>query len=203
VEDLIFNEERRRAFVFKNRGALLALPALALAAFGRPSAFSVALGLPLAFAGEMIRCWAVGYSGVTTRGDHVEAAKLTTAGPYAYVRNPLYIGNAVTALGFALAYTGRMPTVQRFSIISGSLGVMAAVYATIIPHEEDYLRKQFGETFQKYCEAVPPLLPLSVPFEHAQGEYDPAVIGQAESRTFLTFGAMLLVLALKAGRAEK
>jgi len=93
-------------FVFARRGELLAVPALALAAFGRPSAFSIAVGLPLAFAGEAIRAWAVGYSGVTTRGDTVTAPALVTAGPYAYVRNPLYAGNFITALGFAIAFTG-------------------------------------------------------------------------------------------------
>ena len=80
-----------QAFVFKNRGALLAIPAVVLALFGKPSALSVTLGLPVAIAGELIRCWAVGYSGVTTRGNAVEAPKLVTAGPYAYVRHPGYL----------------------------------------------------------------------------------------------------------------
>ena len=106
-------------FVFANRGALLALPALALAALGRPSAFSIAIGLPLAFLGEGIRCWAVGYSGVTTRGDAVTAPKLITAGPYAHVRNPLYIGNAVTGLGFALAFTGKLAAPVPRGLCSG------------------------------------------------------------------------------------
>jgi hypothetical protein len=39
------------------------------------------------------------------------------------------------------------------------------------------------------------------PAEPQRGSYDPAVIGKAESRTFLTFGAMLATLALKAARA--
>ena len=94
------------AFVFGKRGLLLAVPAVALAALGKPSAFSIAVGLPLAFAGEALRAWAVGFSGVTTRSDMVEAPALVTAGPYAYVRNPLYVGNFVTAAGFAVAFTG-------------------------------------------------------------------------------------------------
>ena len=57
------------------------MPAVVLAALGKPSAFSIAVGLPLAFAGEAIRAWAVGYSGVTTRGDRVTAPALVTAGP--------------------------------------------------------------------------------------------------------------------------
>ena len=193
--------EEMQALVFKNRGALLSLPAVLLAAFGKPSAFSISLGLPLAFVGEAIRCWAVGYSGVTTRGDHVEAPHLVTAGPYAYVRNPLYVGNFITAAGFAFAFTGKNSFVQRLGLIGLSLGTMAGVYATIIPHEEQFLHAEFGEKFEQYCRDVPPLIPLSEPVEDGAGAYNPGVIAQAESKTFATFGAMLAVLALKALRS--
>jgi protein-S-isoprenylcysteine O-methyltransferase Ste14 len=187
-----------QAFVFKNRGALLAAPAVLLAAFGKPSALSVTLGLPIAFAGEAIRCWAVGYSGVTTRGDHVEAPELFTAGPYAHVRNPLYVGNFVTALGFAIAFTGKNPLGTKLALIAASLGTMVGVYATIIPHEEQFLRSQFGEAFDRYCEAVPPIVPQAEPAPDGNGTWNPTVIREAESKTFATFGVMLGILALKA-----
>jgi hypothetical protein len=48
---------------------------------------------------------------------------------------------------------------------------------------------------------VPRIVPLVEPAEPQQGSYDPDVIAKAESRTFVTFGAMLAVLALKAARA--
>ena len=193
--------EEFQALVFKNRGALLSIPAAVLAAFGKPSATSVAVGLPLALAGELIRCWAVGYSGVTTRGDHVEAPQLVTAGPYAYVRNPLYVGNFVTALGFAVAFTGKNSFAQKVALIGGSLGVMAGVYATIIPHEEQFLRSQCGEAFDRYCENVPPLVPQSEPAQEQHGQWNPSVIKEAETRTFATFGAMLGALILKTLKA--
>lgn len=193
-----------QALVFKNRGALLSIPALMLTAFGKPSAFSVAFGLPVAIAGELLRCWAVGYSGVTTREDHVTAPELVTAGPYAYVRNPLYVGNFVTAAGFAIAFTGGNTLAKRLALIGASLGTMAAVYGIIIPHEEQYLRSQFGEPYERYCAAVPQIVPT---LRQAQGDevgdasrgrWKPDVIAQAEKNTFLTFGAMLAALALKA-----
>jgi protein-S-isoprenylcysteine O-methyltransferase Ste14 len=190
-----------QAFVFKNRGALLALPAAILAAFGKPSALSVTLGLPLAIAGELVRCWAVGYSGTTTRGDAVEAPELVTAGPYAYVRNPLYVGNFLTAAGFAVAFTGKNTAAQRLALTIGSLGAMAAVYATIVPHEEQFLRSEFGAAFDRYCERVPPVIPQLEPMPDGAGRWRPSVIKDAETRTFLTFGAMLAVLALKALKA--
>jgi protein-S-isoprenylcysteine O-methyltransferase Ste14 len=191
-----------QSLVFKNRGALLALPAALLAVFGKPSAFGVTIGLPVALAGELLRCWAVGYSGVTTREDRVVAPELVTNGPYAHVRNPLYVGNFITAAGFALAFTGGNTAGKRAALIAASLGTMAAVYATIIPHEEAYLRSQFGAAFDRFCASVPPLVPSLTPVaSERQGDWKPEVIAQAESKTFLTFGAMLAVLALKAIKA--
>lgn len=186
--------------VFARRGELLALPALLLAALGKPSAFSIAVGLPLAFVGEAVRAWAVGYSGVTTRGDRVTAPALVTAGPYAYVRNPLYVGNFITALGFTLAFTGANRPLPRLGLVVCALGAMIAVYAVVIPHEERYLRQTFGPSYDAYAAAVPRVVPSLTPNPEQRGAYDPAVIGKAESRTFLTFGAMLLVLAWKARR---
>ena len=190
-----------KAFVFKNRGALLAVPAVLLAAFGKPSAFSVTVGLPVALAGEALRCWAVGYSGVTTREDHVIAPELVTAGPYAHVRNPLYVGNFITALGFAIAFTGGSGFGKASALMAASLGTMAAVYATIIPHEEAYLRSQFGEPYERYCATVPQIVPALEPAGDRAGVWKPDVIAKAETNTFLTFGAMLAVLALKALKA--
>jgi protein-S-isoprenylcysteine O-methyltransferase Ste14 len=195
------DSEPLQAFVFKNRGALLSIPAALLAAFGKPSAFSVTLGLPLALAGELVRCWAVGYSGITTRDDRVTAPELVTAGPYAHVRNPLYVGNFLTAAGFAIAFTGSNSAPRRAALVGTALGTMAAVYATIVPHEEAFLRSQYGEEYDRYCRSVPPFVPALEPLADAKGTWKPDVIAKAESNTFLTFGAMLALLALKALKA--
>jgi protein-S-isoprenylcysteine O-methyltransferase Ste14 len=190
-----------QAFVFKNRGLLLSLPAALLAICGRPSARGIARGLPLAFAGELLRCWAVGYSGVTTRNDAVTAPKLVTAGPYAYVRNPLYLGNFMTAAGFAIAFTGKNSKGARRALVFGSLAAMAAVYAAIIPHEEAFLRAQFGEAFERYCVRVPRIVPQLEPMADADGEWDSDALIAAESKTFATFAAMLGALFLRARRS--
>lgn len=187
-----------RAIVFKNRGVLLALPALLLVAFGKPSATSMLLGVPLALAGEILRCWAVGYSGTTTRGATVTAPDLVTAGPYAYVRNPLYVGNFITAAGFALAFTGRNDSLERIGLIGVSLGTMLAVYSAIVPHEEAYLRSTFGVRYDEYAARVPRAFPLLAPAGQQHGTYDPNVIASAESRTFVTFGLVLIALGVKA-----
>jgi protein-S-isoprenylcysteine O-methyltransferase Ste14 len=191
-------ERSWRDGVFKRRGTLLALPAVSLAIFGRPSGGSIALGVPIALAGEALRCWAVGYSGVTTRSDRVVAPQLTTAGPYAYVRNPLYVGNFLTALGFTVAFTGGMRARDRALLALLGLGSMLAVYAAIVPREEEYLLSVFGADFEAYLGRVPRIVPRLTPAEPQTGSYDPSVIVKAETRTFVTFGAMLAALA---GRA--
>ncbi len=192
------NRERLRAFVFKNRGLLLAVPALVLVASGKPSAFSIAVGLPIAIAGELLRCWAVGYSGVTTRHDVVTAPKLVTAGPYAHVRNPLYVGNFITAAGFAIAFTGANTPAARGALVGGCLAAMTAVYAAIVPHEEGFLRAEFGDDFERYRAQVPPVLPRITPLADGQGAWQFEAVKKAESHTLLVFGATLAALALRA-----
>jgi protein-S-isoprenylcysteine O-methyltransferase Ste14 len=190
-----------KELLFKNRGLLLTLPAGMLALFGRPGRRSIRLGLPIAVAGELIRCWAVGYSGVTTRHDAVTAPKLVTAGPYAYVRNPIYLGNFITAAGFAIAFTGKNSRAARALLAGGSLAAMLALYAAIVPHEEAFLLAEFGEEFERYCERVPRAIPLVEPVPDGNGEWNPDAVISAESKTFVTFGAMLLALALRARNA--
>lgn len=195
--------ERERTWrdtIFANRGTLLALPAIALGIFGKPTQRSAALGVPVALAGEALRCWAVGYSGVTTRGDKVIAPALTTAGPYAYVRNPLYVGNFLTALGFVIAFNGATSPGKRSALTVAGLGTMLAVYAAIVPLEEAFLRETFGDAFDEYTSRVPRLVPRTTAAQPQAGSYDSSVIVEAETRTFVTFGAMLGALLLKLER---
>ena len=59
-------------------------------------------GIIVILGGEAIRIWAVGYSGGTTRSKKLIADKLVMEGPYSLIRNPLYAGNFLIALGFSL-----------------------------------------------------------------------------------------------------
>jgi len=119
---------------------------LLVAAFGwfsRPTARSLAAGLPVALLGLLLRAWAAGCLAKNER--------LATGGPYAYTRNPLYLGTLVVAGGLALA--SRSP---------GLAGLFAAVfllvYLPVIQNEEQHLRKLFPG-YAAYAAAVPGLWP--------------------------------------------
>jgi len=78
--------------------------------------------------------------------------ELATTGPYASTRNPLYLGSAFLAAGFAIA--GR-------SWVGGLIVAVyfAVFYYAVIRSEEKYLRERFGTTFDEYAARVPMFLP--------------------------------------------
>lgn len=188
------------AIVFKFRGAILSLGALLLVIFGHPTPAGAVFGVLVALAGEAVRVWAVGYSGVTTRADHVTAPALVTAGPYAYVRNPLYVGNFITAVGFVIAFTSGLALPSAAILAALALGLMVATYAIIIPYEEAYLTGTFGEAFAAYVATVPRVIPRSRKAPGTgRGTYRPEVIWKAETRTFITFVIVLALLLTRLG----
>lgn len=190
---------RWRIIVFKNRGLLLVPVALVLVVFGRPTMVSAIAGIGIAALGELLRIWAVGYSGVTTRANVVTAPALVTAGPYAYMRNPLYVGNTIIALGFWLAFSGGLPIVQSATILAFVLLMVAGVYAMIIPLEEAYLTETFGAPYRQYVTRVPRIMPTHIPPADAKrlGTWRADVIFRAEIITLLFFVLMIAALLAK------
>jgi protein-S-isoprenylcysteine O-methyltransferase Ste14 len=77
--------------------------------------------------------------------------ELATSGPYAYTRNPLYLGSLILALGFAIA-------ARNWWIAALLLLIFVAIYMPVISAEESFLRTKFPE-FTKYSEEVPRVFP--------------------------------------------
>lgn len=92
-------------------------------------------GLLVAIAGEAIRVWAAG---------HLEKSReVTRSGPYRWMRHPLYVGSSVMAAGIVIA---------SHSVV---LAIVAAVYMVVtitaaVRIEEAYLRRTFGDTYDRY-----------------------------------------------------
>jgi protein-S-isoprenylcysteine O-methyltransferase Ste14 len=117
----------------------------------RPTAATLAWGLLLILPGLWLRGYAAGYV--------KKNAELTRTGPYAYTRNPLYLGSMGIAAGFAVA-AGRWWL--------GALLVLLflAIYLPTILSEEAYLRSVFTG-FEAYAQRVPRLLPRLTPARFA------------------------------------
>jgi protein-S-isoprenylcysteine O-methyltransferase Ste14 len=109
----------------------------------RPSLVSILTGSVLVVIGLIIRALASGY----VRKNE----ELTTSGPYAYSRNPLYLGSVILAAGFAIA--GRNIWISVCLVLFFLL-----IYVPVIRAEEEFLRVRFPE-FEDYARRVPRLLP--------------------------------------------
>jgi len=108
-----------------------------------PTWASIAAGAAVALLGVVIRAVASGHI--------AKNSELTTSGPYAYTRNPLYLGSIVIALGFAIAALS-------WVIVAALLLLFLAIYVPVILAEEAFLRARFPE-FDSYERRVPRLLP--------------------------------------------
>jgi protein-S-isoprenylcysteine O-methyltransferase Ste14 len=120
----------------------------------QPTGKSMLLSLSLVVPGVWLRAYAAGYVR--------KNAELTRTGPYAYTRNPLYLGSMMIAFGFAAAAASW--------IILVMLAVLfAAIYFPTIQGEEGYLREHFAD-FDEYADSVPRLLPRLTPAKFPANE---------------------------------
>jgi protein-S-isoprenylcysteine O-methyltransferase Ste14 len=109
----------------------------------RPTWRSLAVGGIVLLPGLLIRALASG---------HVRKNEaLATSGPYAYLRNPLYLGSLLMGIAFALA-------ARSWWVGIGLVVMFFAIYLPVIRNEEDFLRRRFSE-FDEYARRVPRLFP--------------------------------------------
>jgi protein-S-isoprenylcysteine O-methyltransferase Ste14 len=109
----------------------------------RPSWRTMLASLVLVVPGLWLRGYASGYVR--------KNSELTTTGPYAYTRNPLYLGSMLIAFGFAAA-------AWSWVILIALAVLFAAIYIPTIQSEEEYLRRKFAG-FDTYARGVPRLFP--------------------------------------------
>ena len=113
----------------------------------RPTWRSLALGGALIAPGILVRALASG---------HVRKNEaLATSGPYAYTRNPLYLGSLLIGIGFAVA-------ARSWQVGVLLVAMLFAIYVPVIRGEEKFLRAKFPQ-FEEYARRVPRMLPRIVP----------------------------------------
>jgi Phospholipid methyltransferase len=148
-----------------------------------PDPRAVAWSLALVISGLWLRGYASGYV--------KKNQELTTTGPYAWVRNPLYLGSILIAAGFAVALLSWA--------VALALAVMfVAIYVPVIVSEERFLRSTFPG-FDAYCRQVPRLIPRLRPApgvpEMEKGSFSlPLYLKHREYNALL--GAIFLYLCL-------
>jgi protein-S-isoprenylcysteine O-methyltransferase Ste14 len=124
----------------------------------RPTATSLGVGGLLLIPGLVLRGLASG---------HVQKDRqVTISGPYAYTRNPLYLGSLILAAGFAIA-------ARSWWIVAIMLLMFAVIYIPVIAGEERYLRQVFPE-YEDYARNVPRLWPRFSPYGGMQSAYSSA-----------------------------
>jgi len=116
----------------------------------RPSPLSFSIGAVMIVSGELLRIWAAG---------HLQKNEaLTTTGPYAYVKNPLYVGSLLIMLGFGVM-------ARNIWLLAVGVAVFAVYYAPYKKRREgDRLRERFGRRWVDYDAAVPDYLPSLRPY---------------------------------------
>ncbi len=186
-----------RKFFFKYRGFFFLIPAAILIFFGKPSAFSLAIGLLTALTGEWLRIWGVGYAGDSTRKDSLAAPFLVTSGPYSFLRNPLYLANSIIGLGFTIASLGRLSFGESLGLILIWALFYGGVYGAIIPYEENFLKETFGKPYQEYCAKVDRIVPCIPPYDKKQGSFKIKTALKSELPTIYQFLFLAIIIFLK------
>ena len=127
--------DRVIAFLAKKRVPLGFVTTIVALILAQPTWRTWRYGLLVALAGEAVRVWAAG---------HLEKGReVTTSGPYRWIGHPLYVGSSILALGVVIAAW------------SVPLAVVAAIYmgmtmTAAIRTEEAFLRRTFGDTYDRY-----------------------------------------------------
>lgn len=150
----------------------------------KPTATTLAVSLLLVLPGLWLRGYAAGYVR--------KNAELTTTGPYAYTRNPLYFGSMSITLGFAAA-------AGSWWLIGMVTTLFISIYIPTILGEEGYLRANFAG-FDAYAARVPRLLPrlTAAKSDQGAGEFSRKLyLHHREYNALMGAGAIYLALGLR------
>lgn len=160
--------------------------------YAHPTIQTLFVGGGVMLAGELLRFWGVAYAGGLTRVTTVGAPEVVVAGPYAFVRNPLYIGNMLMYLGIGIMSDALMPWLPMIAVV-----YFAFQYWMIVSLEEEFLEREFGAAFLEFKKNVPRFLPRFLPYvsqaqEHQKPNWREAL--RSERRTLQALGLVIAIL---------
>jgi len=164
---------RAGGWLFKRRTWLpqpIILAILIIPADSMPAAL-VAAGAVLVVLGEAIRLWGVSHIGVISRTRSDRLGPLVSTGPFALVRNPLYLGNLAIWTGFAVS-------ANLLWLVPVIIVLVGLEYHAIVRWEETLLEARLGDSYRSYVRQVPRWFPAFAPPALRHGEpvdADPAL----------------------------
>ena len=129
--------------------------------FARPRPLTLLIGASISLVGLLIRAWASG---------HIRKnSALAVSGPYAYTRNPLYLGSFILGLGFTVG-AGRWPLAILFGVL------FLGIYFPVMRVESATMGQYFGPEFRDYSRAVPLFRPrLTAYGKDNETKFDPGL----------------------------
>jgi protein-S-isoprenylcysteine O-methyltransferase Ste14 len=164
--------------------------------FAQPTLATFLAGLTVMVSGELIRFVGVAFAGPLTRvTGEVGAPELIVAGPFAYVRNPLYVGNMLLYVGVGIMANALAPW-----LVIGAAAYFFFQYTMIVSLEEKFLEEKFGESYRDYGRAVPRFVPRPRPYRSpVQGNQRPDWTSAAtsERRTFQAIVPILIAIGIR------
>ena len=178
------------AVLFRNR-SWLPVPFLivTLLAPSHATWYNWLAGFVLIIIGESIRLAGVSAAGTVTRRRSRDVQRLVNYGIFAWVRNPLYVGNFLIWMGFV--------------VISGvwwflplAVLIFGIEYSLIVAYEEGVLESIFGAEYLAYKKTTPRWLPHP-PRERVAGEHNWKEAWRSEISTFMQYGALIIVFGVK------
>lgn len=141
--------------IFKYRSYTPLPFVLLMLIFQEATVTSILIGFAIILFGEFFRLWGVCYAGSETRTTYgVGGTYLVVSGAFAYVRNPLYLGNMLMYLGVGIMSMALFPYLQIAALL-----FFFWQYTVIINEEEGFLKTKFGKNYEDYLKAVPKLIP--------------------------------------------
>ncbi len=163
--------------------------------FARPTPVSMVLGFCVLVAGEALRLWGVSIAGSETRTTGtVGGTYLITNGPFAFVRNPLYLGNMLMYGGIGVMSLALFPW-----LLLVALGWFYLQYALIVSREEEYLAVAFRDDYPAYRRAVRRFLPRLTPYRSSRAPDKTADLREglvSERRTLQAIGLVTVALVV-------
>jgi protein-S-isoprenylcysteine O-methyltransferase Ste14 len=143
-------------WLFRHRTSLPIPGALAILTLrigeAPPSRLLVGAGIAITLIGELIRLWGVHHIGAISRTRSDRLGPLIDSGPFALVRNPLYVGNIAMWVGFAL--TARLVWLAPVILV-----LLGLEYHAIVQWEESLLESRLGQAYRDYAARVPRWIP--------------------------------------------